>query len=146
MSRLRTAAAAVYLFGACGTAIWGGIYLARSQFLPYHSEAIGMSWQSLPANTQVLFLALIHVAGAFGVSLGCAVASLVLVPFRRAEAWAEWTIPAVLLYPHAAALAVTSEVARKTGAHTPWQVALTGIAATILGVVLCRLDRRRAKD
>ena len=143
MTGFRKAALLAYLASACGAVLGGILYLSRSEFLPYHGEAVGMPWQSVPVNSRVLFLALIHVVGALGISLGCAVITMIVIPFRRAEPWADWIIPVVLLMAQLAGLRVTLEVAAKTGAHAPWEAVLAGVLTTVLGTAFCWAARIR---
>jgi hypothetical protein len=47
------------------------IYLTRNQFMPYHAEALSLSWSELAEEMQVLILALMRAAGVnsgYGVS------------------------------------------------------------------------------
>lgn len=143
MSSFRKLAFVAYLLSACGLILGGILYLTRSEFMPYHREAVGMPWQAVPSHSRVLFLALIHFAGALAVSLGCAAVALIAFPFRRAEGWADWIVPIVLLISEFAGLRVSLEVAAQTGAHTPWPVALAGVLSTAAGIAFCCAARMR---
>ena len=43
--------------------LFAGMYLFRPDFMPYHEVAIGMPWKDLPAELQVLIIALLRVGG-----------------------------------------------------------------------------------
>ena len=61
--------------------ILGSIYLFSPQFMPYHSAAIGVEWAVLDSETQVLYLALLRVAG--GGWIGIGVAMMILLWIRE---------------------------------------------------------------
>jgi hypothetical protein len=42
------------------------IYLVRSEFMPYHQEAVGIHWQQLDQRLQYPFIGLMRVAGGGG--------------------------------------------------------------------------------
>jgi hypothetical protein len=128
---------------ACGIVLGGMLYLSRTEYLPYHAQAVGMPWESVPVRSQVLFLALMHSVGALGIGLGCAVGSMVAIPFRRAEPWADWAIPGILLPVELIGLSITVEVAARTGAHAPWPVVLAGILVTLAGIAFCWSAKRK---
>jgi hypothetical protein len=75
------------LYGVVGiiSIALGSLYILSPRFMPYHSVAIGKDWAALSSNEQVLFLALLDVAGAGWVALGVAVIWLVVVPLRKGE-------------------------------------------------------------
>jgi hypothetical protein len=119
------------------------VYLSRSEFMPYHAEAMRMAWSDVPANVRLLFLAMIHMIGVLAIATGGALAVMLIRPFRRGELWAAWTIPVILLAIQAGTLFVTLHIAVKTGAHTPWLAAIGGWCITVAGAVLSALARRR---
>jgi hypothetical protein len=56
--------------------VFGMIYLLRGSFMPYHSEAVGMSWEQVQPSMQYLLLALMRAAA--GGFLATATAIMVL--------------------------------------------------------------------
>ena len=47
-----------YLIALLLLAIFGLIYLFRPQFMPYHGDAVGMSWEEVPHAFRILIIAL----------------------------------------------------------------------------------------
>jgi hypothetical protein len=73
--------------------LFAGIYLIRNQFMPYHSQAIGLSWIQLDSNLQVLILALMKVAGSGFLVTGLTLLILLMIPGRAGETWSIYAIP-----------------------------------------------------
>lgn len=65
-----------YLLAMAGPALFGVMFMVRSEFMPYHAEAVGMRWPEVPRPFQTLIMALLKLAG--GAWLTVAVAELVL--------------------------------------------------------------------
>lgn len=53
---------------------FGVTYLLRTEFMPYHSVAVGMAWEQVLPPFRVLILALMR---AFG---GCCIGVVILIP------------------------------------------------------------------
>lgn len=142
MSRTRTLAA--WLYGVTGVISFalGTYYLLRDRYLPYHADAIGTEWSALTPETQILFLALLDVAGAGWAMSGLLVLILVVVPFRHGQAWARWTIPIALALLYVPILLATLRVLGGTPAVPPWYGNAAALLATLLGVALDRPWRR----
>ena len=118
-ARIRLAAA-IYLFCGVVSVVMGGIYLFRSTFMPYHSVAISRSWGELREVEQVLFNALLDVAGAAWTTVGLLTIVLTLIPFRKRETWARWTVPLANTAMYVPILLATLAVLGGTPATPPW--------------------------
>jgi hypothetical protein len=112
--------------------VFGSIYLLRSQFLPYHQEALGKSWQELGQNLQALLLGLMRAAGGGLLGGGISIAILLLIPFRGGETWSLYAIPAIGLTTALPALYATTHIRARTQANTP--VAASAIGVLLLGI------------
>ena len=143
MSRMRKVAMVAYAVAVGSLVLGATVYLTRSEFLFYHAQAVGMAWEAVPVNTRLLMLAMIHMVGALGLGAGCALVAILAVAFRRGELWADWTIPTVLFIWEAAGLQTSSDLAAKTGAHTPWPLFIALVGVTVAGAVLCASARHR---
>lgn len=126
------------LYGAVGiiSIALGSLYILAPRFMPYHSTAIGRDWGELTSNEQVLFLALLDVAGAGWFALGVAVIWLVTVPVRRGERWARAMVPTLLLIFYVPTLLATLSVLEKTPASPPWWGNLIALGATVIAALL----------
>lgn len=60
---LRRVAMAGYIMSAIPLALFGAIYLTRSEFMPYHAAAVGQSWGEVAPGFQVLLLAMMRAVG-----------------------------------------------------------------------------------
>jgi hypothetical protein len=140
---MRKAAMVAYGVIVCELFVAGVVLVFRSEFLPYHAKVVGMEWQAVPINMQLLILSMMHMVGALYLGVGLALAAMLTVPFRRGELWADWIIPVVLFLWQSAGLVEYLEFAAKTGAHPPLQVFVSGFVITLVGAVLCFLARHR---
>lgn len=70
-------ASVCYFLAAILLAAFGGVYLFRSEFMPYHADALGMDWNSVDRTVQVLILALMRVAGGGWLAVSLAIAILI---------------------------------------------------------------------
>lgn len=133
-----------WLYGVTGaiTVALGTYYLLRDRYLPYHADAIGTDWSELTPEKQILFLALLDVAGAGWALSGLLILILVLVPFRQGHSWARWTIPVALTLLYVPILLATLRVLGETPAVPPWYGNALALFANFLGFALDRPWRR----
>ncbi|MFC6636858.1 hypothetical protein ACFQDR_05770 [Sulfitobacter sediminilitoris] len=104
----------MYIITGIVSVTMGAIYLFTPEFMPYHSDAVGRAWQDLQDSEQVLFGALLDVAGAGWISLGVAVIVLAIVPVRRGELWARFLVPVLLVVFYMPTLLATLSVLAQT--------------------------------
>lgn len=71
------------------------IYLLTPQLLPYQEAAIGMSWAELQPGLKTQFLSLLKVSGGGYLFTAISLLVLLLIPFKKGEAWARNAIPAI---------------------------------------------------
>lgn len=136
MSATLLAASVCYGLAALVSMVFGAAYLVRSQFMPYHEEAIGLPWQQLDQRLQTLLLALMRTTGGGLLMGGISLAILLLIPFRAGEPWARFAIPAMGLVGGLPTLYATILVRSRTHAHTPVAASATGIVLLIIGFIL----------
>jgi hypothetical protein len=116
--------------------VFAGMYLFRSQFMPYHAAAVGVAWTELRPEFRTLFLALLRVCGGGWLAAAIAMSILLLVPFRRNEAWSRWALPLVGLSAAVPTLYATLLVKARTPASPPWFGAAAAIVLILLGFAL----------
>lgn len=136
MPRKRKIALACYAIPTAIGTIYGIVYATASKLLPYHEQALGVAWHELEPRFQALFLAFLHVAGANLFAATLCLWFLLLVPFRRGDAWTRWAIPVVgapLLGPPAY---IGWRLAQSTGASSPWWLGLVCLGFLLLGLIL----------
>jgi hypothetical protein len=141
MTAVRDLAIGVYALNIAALLFFGLLYASRSEFMPYHSEAVRMPWTSLPAGTRTLLVALINGVGFCTCGFASAMALILIIPFRRNDLWAVLALPVLLLIVQAGLVRVARRVASETGAHTPWKAPVGGICLTLLGAILSALSR-----
>ena len=124
-------------------AAFGVTYLVRSEFMSYHAVAVGMPWSQLPPAQQALILALMRLSGGAYVALALAIVVLLLIPFRRGEVWARWTIGVIGSLGSAGALFGTLYVRAHTPSEPPWLVVAGFALLNLIGLALS-LERKNA--
>jgi hypothetical protein len=68
-----------YVIVAILSFIFGLIYLTKSEFMPYHSQALNRQWQELESSYQTLILALMRVAGGGFLATGIGIILLLIL-------------------------------------------------------------------
>lgn len=117
-------------------AAFGITYLFRSEFMPYHSAAVGIAWTEVGFSFQVLILALMKALG--GTCIAVVVLELILlfVPFRQGVVWVRWAIPIGGLVVSAGALYAMIYVGLNTKATPPWIAPVVGALLMVTGLLL----------
>ena len=141
-------ALAIYLFIGLIDLVLGIIYCTSDQFLSYHSQAVGASWQEVDVGTQTLILALMKVAGGGWLALGFLTIAFALGAFKNNSTLARWALPSGTVIFWMASLAATWSVYQKTGAQSPWAPSLAVIVFALIALLIDApwADRRRDKD
>jgi hypothetical protein len=126
-------------------AIFGIVYLCRSEFMPYHARAVGSEWVRLEPRMQALLVGFLKATG--GSLLGGSVAGgfILLFAFRRAARWAVWAVPLAGLLTSISTLWASLYVQHHTSATTPWIASAIGCALFMGGLVLSRPWRRNSR-
>jgi hypothetical protein len=125
-----------HLLATLIVAAFGVTYLFRSEFMPYHSVAVGISWAEVGPSFQVLILALMRAVGGACLAVVVLVLILLFVPFRQGIVWARWAIPAGGLVISAGALYGMLYVGINTRATPPWIAAVVGALLLVAGLLL----------
>lgn len=115
--------------------LFGLIYLTKNQFMPYHAEALGLSWSELEEKMQVLLLALMRAAGGGFLATGLAISILLMIPFRAGATWSIYTIPAISLCTSIGTLYATLLVKTKTPGTPPLGLSFLALALTMIGFI-----------
>ena len=124
-----------YSFVALISIIFGLIYLCKNQFMPYHSEAVGLSWSNLDRNLQVLIIALMRAAGGGFLATGLAILLLLIIPWRAGDIWSIYAIPAIGLCTSIGTLYATLLVKTRTPGKPPVRLSLLALILTASGLI-----------
>jgi len=121
----------------------GIVYLTTSEFMPYHSAALGVPWVELPANYQGFVIGVIKGMGAGSIAVSIALLILLWVPVRRGDVWARWAAPVIGMVFTALTAYAAFTIDRLTPAATPWRETLLLTPAYLGGGVLSLWPTRR---
>jgi len=134
---------ALHALPTVGLMLQGLLYVTTDRFMPYHADALGTEWEGLPAREQGFLLGVIKGMGAGSIGVTLALSILLLIPFRRGQAWARWAVPAVgIAFTSLTALAAFT-IARSTPAATPWRQTLVLTAVYLAGALVSHWPSRR---
>jgi hypothetical protein len=116
----------------------GTIYLFKTSFMSYHSEAVSMDWNELESSFQYLILALMRaVSGGF-----IATSVLIIVLQKKFSStkipWIPWLILVVGLIVTSASIYATMIVRLNSPGKPPTSAALIGVALLIIGYIFNR--------
>lgn len=129
-------AALSYGITALASLILGSIYLFKSSFMPYHADALSKNWTEIDPASQVLFTALMTVAGGGWVTIGVIIVLLVAFPFQNDQTWAIYALPALILLFYIPNLWATLYVLQNTPASPPWYGNVIACLSAIIGLIL----------
>jgi hypothetical protein len=132
----KRAAGLSYGITAIVSLVLGGIYVVKQSFMPYHADALSMSWSEAEAANQVVISALMTVAGGGWFTVGVVVLTLLVFPFRNDRQWALYTLPAVILLFYLPNLWATLSVLQHTPGSPPWQGNAAACLSALVGLAL----------
>jgi hypothetical protein len=111
-------------------------YLTRSEFMPFHREAVGKRWADIDSRMQTLVLSLMRAVGGSVFATGLAFTVILVIPFREGQAWAAFALALIGTAAGATALFATSYVKRQSPAHPPITGPIVGILLSLTGLIL----------
>jgi hypothetical protein len=115
---------------------FGILYTLRTEFMPYHSVAVGMQWAEVTPSFQLLILALMRVVGSSFLAFGLLVLILLFGPYRKGSKWAMVAIPASGLIVCSGTLYATLSIKFNTPASPPWVASIVAAMLLLSGFVL----------
>ena len=115
--------------------IFGLIYLIKDSFMPYHSEALKLSWSDLETDLQVLIIALMRAASGGFLATGLAMMILLIIPFQARNSWSIYAIFAISLCTSVGTLYATLLVKTKTPGNPPFILSFAAVALTVIGFI-----------
>jgi hypothetical protein len=131
-----------YLLTSPVLLLFGFKYLFTSQFMPYHSTAIGLPWTEVEPGFQYVILVLMKVVGGSFIALAIALLMILIIPFRKGERWAHYTVPIMGIFCAGASLYATLFLKMKSGASTPWFAAGIPVIIYVTGMIMTYKDVR----
>ena len=100
--------------------------------MPYHADAVGMSWDQVPQGFQFMITSLMKSLGGAWLSTFVAIWAILFMPFRKGELWAKYMLPVISLACLIPALYGSLYVRANSTAEPPWMVAIVAIAIYII--------------
>ena len=126
----------IYLVAGAVDVLLGAMYFSSKQFMSYHAEAVGATWQEVDVSVQTLILALMKLAGGGWLALGVFTIVVAWAALKTHSVVARWTLPAGMLVSYSASFAATWGVYQATGAPTPWGPSLAMIGFALFALAL----------
>lgn len=137
MNRRESAAMAIHAIPTLGLMLQGLLYVTTPTFMPYHSEALGVTWEELPPHYQGFLLGVIKGMGAGSVAVTTALLIMLGIPFRRGQSWAHWAVPLVGVTFTVLTAYAALTIAWRTSASTPWLPTLGLVLLYMTGALIC---------
>jgi hypothetical protein len=144
MSTRITFAFWIYLLLTIAGAAWGIGFLLRSEFTSYHGAAAGVPWSEVPANFQVVILALTKLAGGLWVANALCIFALLFIPFRQGARWALWAVPLLMLAHYLAPMPAMYHLSTHSPSSPPWALTIGCIVATLVALIVSVTGKRSA--
>ncbi len=121
VTRRNLCALLVHALPTIGLLLQGLLYLTTPSFMPYHAEALGVTWDELSGQYQGFVLGVIRGMGAGSVSVSLALLLILFIPFRRSERWAFWAVPLIGITFTSLTAYAAYTIDFRTPASTPWR-------------------------
>jgi hypothetical protein len=67
--------------------LFGGLYMFKPSYMPYHAEIVHLNWNEIPASEQILVRALMIAVGGVTISVGIILGMFVLRFRKTREQW-----------------------------------------------------------
>jgi hypothetical protein len=124
----------LYLLTAIASLLIGLLYASRSQIMPYHLDALETSWEGLEPSYQVLLKALLNGGGFYGIANSLFMLILLIIPFRKGEVWAGYTIGLIGLVGALPLTYIVYTVKTNTAGNPPLSVMIILVLLMIAGL------------
>lgn len=115
---------------------FGLSYLLKSEFMPYHSVAVGVPWSDVSHPFRILILGLMKTAGGLSISIAVSELFLLFIPFRKGVAWSKYLIPFIGMLACASALNAMYLVGSNTPAIPPFKFVLVAVGFISIGFLM----------
>ena len=132
----------LYMINSSLSLVFGFKYLLCDTIMPYHHQAIGISWEELGLGQQLLLNGLIKVAASAFFVGSFSTFILLLIPFRKGERWAILSVPALQIFFLSFLLYVTLNIALHTKASTPWPFSVVGLSLSIIAFLFSGISTK----
>lgn len=110
--------------------------LSRDTLPPWYATALGVPWDQLSQAAQSIIVSYMKLTGTYQVSVSLTLGIVLIIPFRREEAWAGRSIAGIgCLLALLSAYAIFT-VQQKTGVALPWYNPLVGFVLFVAGYLL----------
>ena len=125
----------------------GTMYLTVDTIMPYHEEAIGMTWEQLKTGEQLILNATIKGVTMGTYTLGTITLFLLFIPFRRGERWPRRLIPFLWFMNMGFNFWIAWHIHSVTQANTPWKanaiiLVIIAIAFLLSGLFVSRTEEQ----
>ncbi|MFD2176892.1 hypothetical protein [Veronia pacifica] len=111
-------------------------YLTKTEFMPYHADALSTQWQDLPKPQQILILALMKVVGGLALAFFTLAVWVLVSAYWQGQKWAFWALPICGNIAGIPTLYAMYTVLTNTPAEPPILPPLLGLVAFNVGLLV----------
>jgi len=136
MSVQLKAAFAIYIANILVMLTIGFAFVFRNEFMPFHSDVIGMKWNELNSQFQILYLGMMRTEGAGFLASATALIILSIAAFRKPEQWLFLAMSAIGIVEYFPTFIANYHVSQVTNATPPWLLMLSLILSLTIASLL----------
>jgi hypothetical protein len=123
----------LYLLNTIMVTAMGFVFFFSSKLAPWDAQTVGKNLAELDRGIQTVILAFMQCLGVAEIIIGFLCSVLLLIPFRRGENWANWTLFLGMTVFSGLIFIADYKVFIATNAANPWPLLLTAIVLGLLG-------------
>lgn len=131
-----TIAVICYAIVATGFILQGLVYFLSEHLMTYHVEILDDDWDTLSTNSRYLVLSFQKGGGIGAFSTGILMFIIALIPFRKKEPWAKWTLACVGVVGITPLYLLAKSLNEFSGVNTPYPIVLAGLFIIVIGFFL----------
>lgn len=146
MNRVKLIAIVLYSLVALITFASGLKFFLATEYFAYHAQASGMTWSSVDAGAQLLYLAGFKIIGAGFLTVALSLGFLIFFPFIKFnQRWSFYVIPLTGLVFWSIMLTTSLKVSVETQASVPWGGSLICVLMLLAAFLVSLFDEAPVK-
>jgi cytochrome bd-type quinol oxidase subunit 2 len=139
----------IFIFLSAASALYGVMYLFYPHLMSYHLAFLEVRCEKdIPERMFQLYRALMQVSGAGMIAIGIASAVITMIPHKKEEPWAWWTLMCLFTFSLVPMFFTTFHIAQNIthGSKPPYYLTIIMFGLMLIAQILTFPYRLKKKD